>query len=132
VSVSDGALDDLLHEEIRHRIGGGQSHVACAFEKFSSVSLGWKCGGSRIDAAALGLFKRASQQRIVTAFRSEERAHAVGQLKTDATRSDLFDNLVAHGWIALELIEQADEFLVGQRFGILRQKRDTRGQKNNC
>src|SRR4029078_3849216 len=105
VAVSDRALDDLLHEEGGHSVRGHERDVACAFEQFASFVFRRECGRGRIYATALSFFERASQQWIVTALRSGQRAHAVSERKTDATLPDLLDEIVARVRAALELIE---------------------------
>ena len=43
VAVSDRAFDDLLHEEVGHRVRGSERDVASALEKFLTFSFRRKC-----------------------------------------------------------------------------------------
>jgi phosphoribosylcarboxyaminoimidazole (NCAIR) mutase len=90
----------------------------------ASVTLRVRSSSSRPSVSegsveALSFFERPSEQRVVTAFRSHEPAHAVSERKTDTSLADLLDQIVARLGTAWELIKKLDEFLVGKWLRVL-------------
>ena len=118
-AVRDKSFDDLLHEKVRHRVGGRECDVSCAFQQFVSFGRRRQRGAGWINAPAFGFFERAAQQSIVAALRRNDRSHAVSQRKADASFANLLDDFVAHLGMTRELIEQADNFLAGKWLGVL-------------
>jgi hypothetical protein len=113
---------ELAHDEIGHRARRLARRLARTLQRLCRFLFGrTRRRARRIQAPPRRLFERATQQRIVAALRGDDAADAGRQIKINAARAYLFDDLVALLRLRRELIDEPHEFLTRQRF--LRRRR---------